>query len=173
MNYIVDSTDLTSVANAIRTKGGTSASLAFPADFVSAIQAIPTGGGGASYETKELTLTSKATSTVTIAHTLGRKPKFVAIAIKENETLASGEDRYRIALLLANIGIGASDFNTSTASSAFGKPRVFSLVNNNSAMYIGQQGSNLLDADASNVYVYYQSTSAGHLGATTYEVIIG
>lgn len=36
--------DLTSVANAIRTKGGTSASLAFPADFVSAIAAIPSGG---------------------------------------------------------------------------------------------------------------------------------
>lgn len=36
--------DLTSVANAIRTKGGTSASLAFPAGFVSAIGAIPTGG---------------------------------------------------------------------------------------------------------------------------------
>ena len=46
----IDSTqldaDLTSVANAIRTKGGTSASLAFPADFVSAIAAIPSGGGG-------------------------------------------------------------------------------------------------------------------------------
>lgn len=38
--------DLTSVANAIRTKGGTSASMAFPAGFVSAVQAIPTGGGG-------------------------------------------------------------------------------------------------------------------------------
>ena len=38
--------DLTSVANAIRTKGGTSADLAFPAGFVSAVQAIPTGGGG-------------------------------------------------------------------------------------------------------------------------------
>lgn len=37
--------DLTSVANAIRTKGGTSASLAFPAGFVSAVNAIPTGGG--------------------------------------------------------------------------------------------------------------------------------
>lgn len=37
-------TDLTSVANAIRTKGGTSAQLAFPAGFVSAIDAIPTGG---------------------------------------------------------------------------------------------------------------------------------
>lgn len=43
----VDSTqlnsDLTSVANAIRTKGGTSASMAFPSGFVSAVNAIPTG----------------------------------------------------------------------------------------------------------------------------------
>ena len=50
VDKLVDSTqldaDLTSVANAIRTKGGTSASLAFPADFVSAIAAIPSGGGG-------------------------------------------------------------------------------------------------------------------------------
>lgn len=38
--------DLTSIADAIRTKGGTSAQLAFPAEFVSAIDAIPTGGGG-------------------------------------------------------------------------------------------------------------------------------
>lgn len=50
VDKLVDSsqldTDLTSIANAIRTKGGTSASLAFPSGFVSAIQAIPTGGGG-------------------------------------------------------------------------------------------------------------------------------
>lgn len=49
VDKLVDSTqldtDLTSVANAIRTKGGTSAQLAFPAGFVSAIDAIPTGGG--------------------------------------------------------------------------------------------------------------------------------
>ena len=49
LDKLVDSTqldaDLTSVANAIRTKGGASASLAFPADFVSAIAAIPSGGG--------------------------------------------------------------------------------------------------------------------------------
>lgn len=37
--------DLTSVANAIRTKGGTSAPLAFPSEFVSAVNAIPTGSG--------------------------------------------------------------------------------------------------------------------------------
>lgn len=50
VDKLVDSaqlnSDLTSVANAIRTKGGTSASLAFPAGFVDAINAIPTGGGG-------------------------------------------------------------------------------------------------------------------------------
>lgn len=49
VDKLVDSTqldaDLTSVANAIRTKGGTSAQLAFPAGFVDAIDAIETGGG--------------------------------------------------------------------------------------------------------------------------------
>lgn len=44
-NYYVSDSDLTSVANAIRTKGGTSAPLAFPSGFVSAVQAIPQGGG--------------------------------------------------------------------------------------------------------------------------------
>ena len=43
-NYLTTDTDLTSVANAIRTKGETSAQLEFPADFVSAIAAIRTGG---------------------------------------------------------------------------------------------------------------------------------
>ena len=47
VDKLVDSTqldsDLTSVANVIRTKGGTSAQLAFPADFVSAINAISVG----------------------------------------------------------------------------------------------------------------------------------
>lgn len=40
---------LTSIANAIRTKGGTSAQLTFPSGFVSAIENIQTGGGGGEY----------------------------------------------------------------------------------------------------------------------------
>lgn len=47
VDKLVDSaqlnTDLTAVANAIRAKGGTSAQLAFPVEFVSAIEAITTG----------------------------------------------------------------------------------------------------------------------------------
>lgn len=64
VDKLVDSTqlnsDLTSVANAIRTKGGTSAQLAFPSGFVSAIGAIPTGGGGGGItrETVEYTFAS-------------------------------------------------------------------------------------------------------------------
>ena len=48
VDKLVDSSqldsDLTSIANAIRTKGGTSAQLAFPAGFIDAIDAIETGG---------------------------------------------------------------------------------------------------------------------------------
>ena len=43
-DYKVTDTELTSIANAIRTKGGTQAQLEFPTGFVSAVQAIPTGG---------------------------------------------------------------------------------------------------------------------------------
>lgn len=45
-DYKVTDTELTSIANAIRTKGGTQALLEFPTDFVSAINEISTGGGG-------------------------------------------------------------------------------------------------------------------------------
>lgn len=49
LDKLVDSTqldaDLTSVADAIRAKGGTSSQLAFPAEFVQAIEDIPSGGG--------------------------------------------------------------------------------------------------------------------------------
>ena len=52
VDKLVDSAQLdsalTSVANAIRIKGGTSASLAFPDDFISAINAISGGGGWSS-----------------------------------------------------------------------------------------------------------------------------
>ena len=44
--YSVNQSDLVSVANAIRTKGGTSETLVFPSGFVSAVQAIQAGGGG-------------------------------------------------------------------------------------------------------------------------------
>ena len=57
--------DLTSVADAIRTKGGTSAQLAFPAGFVSAVQAIPTGSTPTG--TKQVNITQNGTVTEDVA----------------------------------------------------------------------------------------------------------
>lgn len=51
--------DLLSVANAIRSKGGTSGNLAFPTGFVNAIAAIETGS--VTVETHEITVASKLT----------------------------------------------------------------------------------------------------------------
>lgn len=58
---LVDSTelnsDLTSVADAIRSQGGTSASLVFPSGFVSAIEEISTGSGGVPTRVKQAIFT--------------------------------------------------------------------------------------------------------------------
>ena len=54
----VNDNSLASVADAIRSKGGTSDALVFPDGFVSAISAIQTGGGAPSQQAK-LTITSQ------------------------------------------------------------------------------------------------------------------
>lgn len=58
--YLTDGDDLTSVANAIRAKSGGSSQLAFPAGFVSSIQAIPSGGGGNQYTFSSYTLAANS-----------------------------------------------------------------------------------------------------------------
>ena len=42
-DYLTTTSELTSIANAIRTKGGTSAQLTYPNEFISAINAIEIG----------------------------------------------------------------------------------------------------------------------------------
>ena len=48
--YLTNDSELSQVANAIREKGGTSNNLVYPDGFVSAINNIPTGGGGGSVD---------------------------------------------------------------------------------------------------------------------------
>ena len=78
-NYLTADTDLTAVANAIRTKGGTSAPLTFPAGFVSAVEAIETGGGGytANDWLDPYKPTGEVSSDVAIANTNVFKSKYV------------------------------------------------------------------------------------------------
>ena len=57
--YLINATDLTKVASAIKEKGGTSAPLVYPGGFVSAIQAIQTGAP------LQIIVTTSAGATVT------------------------------------------------------------------------------------------------------------
>ena len=95
MKYIVDSADLTSVANAIRTKGGTSASLAFPADFVQAIADIPTGGGN---ETALITGSYNGEIIENDCTTLGRvfSNTTGAFSVRMPELLIMGISQYQV-----------------------------------------------------------------------------
>lgn len=63
IDYLTTDQELTSIANAIRTKGGTSASLTYPAGFVSAIENLPSGGGIYQAKTNITPTTSSQTIT--------------------------------------------------------------------------------------------------------------
>ena len=73
--YSVNQSDLVSVANAIREKGGTSETLVFPDGFVGAVQAIQAGGGRAKIITGEFTLDT-VESGVLVEHNLSEVPNF-------------------------------------------------------------------------------------------------
>ena len=120
VDKLVDSTqldaDLTSVANAIRTKGGTSASLAFPADFVSAIAAIPSGGGGGI--TKETgTFTGNGTHTINFAVTAQKSPDIVCIKRSDYANLTAVTDRAHAATLGMKGYLIASTYTAASATS--------------------------------------------------------
>lgn len=93
LDKLVDSSqldaDLTTVADAIRTKGGTSEQLSFPDGMAQAIADLPSGGSLPSVISKidggSFTFETSTLSTTPIQHSLGVQPVGVAIWA-ENET---------------------------------------------------------------------------------------
>ena len=69
-DYIVKDTELTSVANAIRTAGGTNSLLSFPNGFVSAVNNI-SGGGSLDFSTTQVTVNVNAGNGTIIYPTVG------------------------------------------------------------------------------------------------------
>lgn len=61
IDYLVTDTELSDIADAIRAKGGTSASISFPNGFTTAIAAIPTGVTPTG--TKQISITQNGTTT--------------------------------------------------------------------------------------------------------------
>lgn len=87
-DYVVRDTQLTSVADAIRAKGGTSAPLAFPDGFVDAVEAIPTGGWGGSVPAKEVNFRDYD-GTVVYAYT---RTEFAALTAMPDNPDHSGDE---------------------------------------------------------------------------------
>lgn len=112
---LVDSTqldaDLTSVANAIRTKGGTSASLTFPSDFVSAINAISGGG---------MTVTDVPNSNGTGSVISGEASVLGTKTITANGTyLASDDDADGYSSVTVNVPSSAASSWTKVAETSY------------------------------------------------------
>ena len=172
--------DLTSVANAIRTKGGTSAQLAFPADFVSAINAISGGGGGnLKYKIGSFTLASDTTANpaVAIAHGFGEAPKVVVIWTEEYSTAdpPSADLNYGYVYL-----VDITDMQQQFSSTSFGSyplftwfwmstaPRVGSTSTSNSS-YAPSSSSK---PDATNFYLIRRSNSTYWRSGITYKYFV-
>lgn len=119
--YLVNSDDLTAVANAIRTKGGTSGLLEFPGGFADAIAAIQAGGGegGLAYDMGEFMLETD-TSQRTIQHNLGTVPEFIIVwtdDFAENGNTSSVN--VAVAMLYISNPWGLAQRLTSTADAKF------------------------------------------------------
>ena len=65
-DYIVKDTELTSIANAIRTAGGTSSLLTFPNGFINAVNNISGGGGSSDFSIAEVTVVNNAATNIEI-----------------------------------------------------------------------------------------------------------
>ena len=109
--YLTNDTDLEAVADAIRTKGGTSADLVFPQGFVDAIDAIETGGGDVVVGTTVVTTGNK----VVIPKVPG-KQNFVAYVDATSEYFTGGSNRIFWMLRIEQIkpGYGLNTRSTNT-----------------------------------------------------------
>lgn len=109
--YYVTDTELTSVANAIRTKGGTSAELEFPTGFVTAIGNI-SGGGTVNLQAK--TNISPTTSSQTIQPDSG----YDGLSSVQINAMPSGSASTPATTITANpsISVGSDGLITATTS---------------------------------------------------------
>ena len=169
LDKLVDSTqldaDLTSVANAIRTKGGTSASLAFPADFVSAIAAISGGGGSSGVQYKGGTFTPTSTfsdaarHTITTVANVGFTPDVFILCITDRANLSGQESVLLFTVAAKNIGAANQGYRA-TARYA------------NISNTVGGSVDNKLWSSRTATYLYCDGTNIQFYTASSY-ILVG
>ena len=107
-DYLVTDTELTSIADAIRTKGGTSATLSFPTEFVSAINAIATGSTGKQVACGTYNNSANVSSgyvTIKTLADLGFTPKIITLFNGNNIANNSGNGLVQGSLYLPSLRV--------------------------------------------------------------------
>lgn len=162
VDKLVDSTqldaDLTSVANAIRTKGGTSASLAFPAGFVNAVEAIPTGV--APTGTKTISLTSNGTTTEDVTNYASAE---IAVNVPTGTARTSADLTVSGATVTVPAGLYTEGASKSVASGSASTPATTITANPS----INVSASGLITTTASASQTITPSVSAGYVSSGT------
>ena len=165
--YVTTDTSITSIANAIRTKGGTSEALTYPNGFVNAINNIPSGGGGGlTYETGTYTPASDTTSaTISFSDTHTSPPFFYMIIDCSSTALET--EWSAISDIYCNIAQAFADVTSYNGSNIYGY--VLRIYSGNSAPIGGNPVSNTVKlntayndtSSSTSVESQYWSTNTG------------
>ena len=137
-NYLVNSTDLTSVADAIRAKSGGSSSLEFPTDFVSEIGSIPSGGGGNNLIASGTFSPAYTNKTTSFAVGTKMPKKDFCIIIKapnDTEYLSDSYQRVFYNIFIIDGTICSFDFSSDGTLSPSFYNNTFSINNNGNISY--------------------------------------
>lgn len=169
MNYVVSDTTLTSVADAIREKGGTSEELQFPQEWIEAIQGI---GGKGKYK-GSFTLTADATMP-TITHNLGTDKIAVLIFPADNSTVIphAGYITYSVVYINLNALLGGRTITldyTKYNSTRFPEPLTKTVSTANTGFRFSNGNPSPWTSQSGWEQGNYSGAGSGHTAtATTY-----
>lgn len=176
VDKLVDSgqlnSDLEDIADAIRAKGGTSAQLAFPNGFVSAIENIPSGGGGLVYETGTYTPASDAAQpTISFANTHTTLPMYCMMADTTGTYSSTTQTNY-IWTFDDNYGLFGKGFMYDSSVTRYAN--VFYMYRGSNSTSMSMASASITDPNISSStnstkYGYYMTTSSfkPYTGSTT------
>ena len=158
-DYLVSGSELTSIADAIRTQGGTSSSLIFPTGFITAIGNI--GSGYPCVETGTITTTSNSMlSTLEISTgTHDRLPAFFMVSTSKKLSY-DGSNRIGYCVYMNFEALTGSPYTFSTSTTVYGRWLATACT---SATGQSQTGGNITKpmsntGTTSNQYPYYWAT---------------
>lgn len=155
-DYLTTNTELTSIANAIRTKGGTTASLVYPSGFVTAIENLPTNDAEDAIIERNITYYENSTvskigsyaftyctylrqAVFTNCQSIGGNAFYYCMNLKmasfpRCETINGGA--FRVCTRLMSLYLLGSSFVTLSNSNAFLSTPMSTLGGNNGTIYV-------------------------------------